>query len=284
MGKQVIDAPRKQAFMLDPRSVVVIGVDTDHTARTGDHGHIHWDPRVLAPVDTALAANIRTYGVLKPVLVEKDGDQVIVIDGRRRTLACRAAWDAATAAGEEVPYLPVFFTRGTEAHQFGVSRAANQFARPETVLEKAEAAQRMLDLNPNVERVAVTFGVQPRTIRDWISLLALAEPVRQAVAAEEISPAAAAALTELSKTDQVKKLAELRATGGKLTRARVKARVRQTQDKPVSKPPKARIEDALARLTAIAVQHDSDAVYEALSSVCEALCGKTLAALLKAKS
>lgn len=67
----------------------------------------------------------------------------------------------------------------------------------------------------------------------------------------------------------------------KLTRARVTARVRQAQDKPVNKPPKARIADALAQITVLAAAHDSDAVHAALSSVCEALCGKTLAGLMK---
>jgi hypothetical protein len=253
MAKQAVDAPRRAFFMMNPYDVRIIGHDTEHAK--GEH-HL-WDPRCKLPVDQALANNIRTYGVLKAVLAEKDGEHTDAVDGRGRIKACRVAYDAAKAAGEDPPLLPVWFKRGDELEIFGMSRSANQFSRAETAMDNAENAQRMLTMGATEVRVATTFGVKPQTIRDWVKLIGLAAPVRKAVDAGEVSPTAAAGLADLSKEDQVKHLEELRAEGTKPTAEAVVSRVRKAQGKRALVTPKTRIAAAVTRMKEMVVMTPS---------------------------
>lgn len=277
MAKQAVDAPRRMYFMMDPHEVTIIGIDTEHRSR---QEHVHWDPRIHLAVDDLLVKNIRTYGVLKPVLAEKDGEKTVIIDGRQRTRACRLAHAEATAAGEEPPMLPVIFKRGSDAHMFGISRAANQFRRPETAIENAESAQKMLDLGASMDEVAIAFGVSPKTIKDWVALLGLAAPVIKAVAAGEIKASAAAGLAKLSKEDQSKHLAELRAEGGKPTAERVTAKVRKAKGQPVAKTPKTRIAEAVAQIRVMAKERGrSPAALSVLDEISMILCDRPVALL-----
>jgi len=244
-NKKAVNAPRRDVFMLDPTDVVVIGVDTDHRSKAD---HYLWDPRIKLPLDEGLVNNIRTYGVLKPVLVIKDGDKVIVADGRQRTMHAREAAKRAKAAGEEPVKLPVMFKRGEETYIFGVSRAAN-IHRQESIIDRATNAQRMIDMGASLEETAVAFGVKPSTLKAaWLPLLDLAPKVRHAVEKGEVAAQAAIALTNLSRAEQEAHLDELRAQGVKPTAAVLQNHVRQGQGKPISKTSKQRIDEAMEKL------------------------------------
>lgn len=272
MGKQAVDAPRRNYFMMNPHDLKVVGVDTDHKSA---EDHYLWDARIKLPVDQALVNNIRTYGVLRPVTAIKDGEDCLTVDGRRRVIHARLAYDAAVAAGEEPPLIPVIFIRGDEAHVFGVSRVHNRFGRSETIMQDAANAQRMIDLGKSEDEVAVAYGVKRQTIKDWLSLLGLAASVRKAVDAGEISPSAAAGLAQLSKDEQEKHLEKLKAEGAKPTVERVVRQVREAQGKKALKTPSTRLKDAKTKMLALAdTCRRSTVAMEALDEVAKILFDK----------
>jgi len=226
MAKKSYFGKRRDLFAMDPDDVVVIGVDTED-----GKSHPLWDKRAFGPIDEALVANIRTYGVLEPVIVQKDGDRATVVDGRRRVLHARRAKQLQETAGEITVTVPVLVKRGTESRIFGISRSANEHRKDDGLMTKAENAQRMLDYGATEDDVAVTFGVEVQTVNIWLRLLDTDKSVRDAVDAGEISASAASRLTKLSKDEQKAALAEAKSNGTKLTTARASAAAKAKKTK-----------------------------------------------------
>ena len=73
--------------------------------------------------------------------------------------------------------------------------------------------------------VAIDFGVSQQTIKNWLALGDLSAPVRKAIEAGQIAASAGAQLTSLSREDQVARLEELKASGGKVTAERTRRAV-----------------------------------------------------------
>lgn len=235
-SKQAVDAPRRNYFMMDPDDVVVVGHDT----KDGPE-HPLYDGRIKLPIEEALVRNIVTYGVIKPVLAEKDGDNVYTVDGRRRILHARAANERLAAAGEERIRVPVIFKKGTDAYLFGISRASNTLHADDGPLTNAKNAQRMIDMGSTEEEVAVTFGVKTQHVKDWLTLLGMAAKVRHAVEKGELSPSAAVSMASLPKDEQETMLDKLRAEGVKPTVDRVQNKKRAARGKEEVLSPRARI-------------------------------------------
>lgn len=276
MSKNAVDAPRRNYFMMDPHDVVIVGLDTED-----GKDHYLYDERIHLPLDPDMVANIRVYGVIKAVRATKDGDRVLIVDGRQRVRACRAAWELARKAGEEPPRLPVDMMRATEQFTFGVSSAANGFTQAETPLQRAERAQRLLTMSGDPQHVAVTFGIKRAQLDEWLSLLTVAPAVRKAIDAGEVSPSAGAKLAKLAKDDQVAQLAQLREQGVKPTTRAVANKVRASKGKAPSKTPLERIHAATEVLRKLHEKNGlNDAVLEALDKIAKALHGKPMDKLL----
>jgi len=247
-NKRAVKAPRRDVFLLDPNDITVIGVDTDHASKSD---HYLWDPRTRLPIDEYLVRNIQTYGVIKPIVVVKDGDAVLVVDGRQRVLHARQALARQKKAGEEEVRVPVMFRRGEERYLFGVSRAAN-LARQDSVLTNAMNAQRMIDMGASPAETACAFGVKVSTLTvTWLPLLDLSGKVRQAVEKGEMSAQAASALCGLGKAEQEAHLEELRAAGVKPTHAAVTTKVRGTARPNRAPTPSEKLTTAMAQVEAL---------------------------------
>jgi ParB family chromosome partitioning protein len=212
-----------EMFKFSPYDYVIIGLDTND----GPEHHLY-DERIKLPVPEERVRNIQTYGVLKPVLFERDGDRQLVVDGRQRIRAARIAWDRQHAAGEveiEVRGVPV---RGDEAHLFGVSRAANVH-QVDSPMVDARNAQRRLDLGMSKDAAATATGVTLQVLEQRLLLLGLAPDVRKAVESGAIGVTSAVVLGKLSKAEQSVRLKELTASGVKPTVADTNNRVREAR-------------------------------------------------------
>lgn len=285
-AKRAVEAPRRNYFMMNPYDVVVIGLDTEDGPE-----HYLWDERIHLPIDPAMVANIRTYGVQKAIKATKDGERVLVVEGRQRVKHNRLAWDQAIKAGEEPPRLPVDLIRGTEQHVFGVASVGNGFTQAETPMQRAGRAHKLFEMSGDEAHVAVTFGVKVPQLREWFSLLGVAPQVRRAVDTGEVSPSAAAKLAKLAKAEQVAQLEQLREQGIKPTTRAVANKVRTSKGKAASKTPIERINATTAALRKLhadnagqgAVRPPSavnDAVLEALDKIAKALHGTSMDKLL----
>jgi ParB family chromosome partitioning protein len=228
------EGTRRSYFVFDPFEVIIVGIDT-----TADRSHPLFDPESNehpAEKDTANIANVRTFGVLKPILFERDGDRILVVDGRTRVRWARCAARLQKAAGEEVLVVPGIPKRGDGAMLYGVSRAANTHRPDDSPMAQARNAQRLIDMGRSEEEAAIAFGVTLPTMREWLSLLSL-DPKVQRLVEKGMAVGAAAKLAKLPRSEQVAKIALITADGAKPTARAVTNKIREGNGKaPVQTP------------------------------------------------
>ncbi len=133
-----------------------------------------------APELQELAASIRAYGLLQPIVVRPlSDDQFQIIAGERRFRACQLA---------ELTEVPVVFLDIDDSATLPISLVEN-LQRVE--LNPIEIAQAFLILNHDsrlsVEEIGQKVGKPRSTVSNYLRLMTLPEPVRALVAANELS-------------------------------------------------------------------------------------------------
>lgn len=230
--KTSVDAPRGTHFFVEPEDCIIIGLDT----KDGPE-HALYDERIKLPLDEERVANYAFYGVLKPVLVKKDGDRLLVIDGRQRVRYARAANKELKKRGGDLIRVPVIVKKGDDADLFGMGRAANLHAASD-LLANARDAQRYIGLGHDLAETARTFGVSQSTVRNWLAMLDLTPEVQAKVAAGEIGTVAAVQLAALPASEQLATVAEVhaeaKANGHKVTSDKLANKAREKAGKVAS--------------------------------------------------
>lgn len=281
---------RTSMIWLPPYDITIIGIDTPHKNRAE---HYLWDKRIHRPLKEEDIQSIATYGVKQPVLVERDGDSYLDVDGRGRVRRARVVWDRQKAAGVEeksrikVPCIP---QKGDEVKMALLSRVANSGREPDSAIDNAEFAQSLIDMGVPDTEVATAFAVKVNTLNEWLALLSLSAKVKSAVTKGLLSASAAAPLAKLSKEDQETHLAELVAAGAKPSAEKVTNHVRNSQGKPAVNTPKNKVEKATDLIAKFAVDYpDPDKatkadLVELLEKVTKVITGKTVAKLAAAEA
>ncbi len=220
-AKTSIDAPRLNAFAIEPERLTIVT----------DEKHHLYDERVKLPVEENLVRNIMVHGVQVPVLVVKEGNDILVVDGRQRVRAAIEAnlrLEKEGAAPVKITILP---KRGHDSELFSICILANEMRQEDSPLVKARKANRLLTMNPDKRACAATFGVSLAQLERWLALLDLDPKVQKAIERGDVSATAAAELAGLSREDQVAQLDGLKenseATGVKATAKTVKRAVKK---------------------------------------------------------
>ncbi|HUG94334.1 MAG TPA: ParB/RepB/Spo0J family partition protein [Planctomycetaceae bacterium] len=142
-----------------------------------------------------LADSIRQHGVLQPLIVRAQGEQFQLIAGERRWLAARQA------GLERVP------CRVLELEDRQVCEVAieeNLKRKDLNVLEKAQAFREYIDrFQSSIEELAGRLSLNRSTVSNYLRLLDLCEPVKDALSADRISSGHARSLLPLGEADQV---------------------------------------------------------------------------------
>lgn len=201
-----------------------------------DPKHELYDKRIHLSLNEALVRNIMHHGVLKSILIRKNGDAIEVVDGRQRVRNCEEANRRLVAKGSEPHRVPCITKRGDATLLMGMLISANAHSQEDGPLEKAEKAQRYLDLGRSIEEVEVIMGRDASTIKGWLALLEMPKDVREAVAANKIPASAAAKIAKLPAEKRAGAIEKKAATKG--TRVRAK------------KPPKTEVKGLVKRLRA----------------------------------
>jgi len=183
-----------------------------------------FDEQLLA----GLAASLKEVGQLQPVRLFRHGERFLMEDGERRYRACKLAGFKTIAAIIEARQL----TEG----DILLRQCSCDFQRVDlSPMEKAVAMERLMaETGMKGNEVASRLGVSTAMVSRLLSLLALPEPIRQALKEGKI-PASAG--YELSKIEDAATQAEMaeRLAAGKITRDGVadarKAARRQTNGK-----------------------------------------------------
>jgi ParB family chromosome partitioning protein len=218
MGKTAIDAPRSNLFLVEPEKLTLI---TDKT-------HKLYDPRVERPLNEGLVLSMLAGGAFDPVLVFKDGEKLVVIDGRQRVKAAMEANKRIESkkSGPSIR-LEVIVKKADEGIIFALQSAANENRQETTDLERAKILQRMMGFGFNEAEAGQWLGFDKARVKRILSLLDCDKKVQDAVQAGVISSTAAAQLSTLERVKQVVELDKLIAeSGGK--RVRVRAATKAT--------------------------------------------------------
>ncbi len=202
-------AKRSELYWHNPTALTIVGLDTPHTAGT----HPLFDERALLPLDEqaeAMISNIMQYGVLEPVLVDRNGTAYEVIDGRQRVRCARVANERLVAAGYAPVLVPTMFKHGLDDRAlFGVMVTTNEVRRDDGPIVKAEKAARMEALGASRKDIAIAFGVTEAAVSGWIKLAGLHSAVKAAIADGKLSAKAAMPLAGCAREEQPKILAEM---------------------------------------------------------------------------
>ena len=182
MPREAFQAKKRTTFLFDPYDLVLVT----------DKSHPLYDPRVEEPPDEGLIRSILRFGVIEPPVITKNADgKPEVVDGRRRVKAARVATDISKDGGGPPILVQCVYRTGTERDLFSVVVSANEHRRDDNPVEKAEKANRMINMGACNADVAEAFGVTTQTVRNWLKLLELPPAERKAVEQKQNTMSAA---------------------------------------------------------------------------------------------
>jgi len=202
---------RTNAWTFDPADLILIENPDDPL----------YDPRVLLPLDEPMVLSIMFQGVIEPVIIAKQANQPVVVDGRQRVKCAREANRRLREQGKEPVRVTAVVRRGTDADLFGVVISTNENRQDDTPLGRAEKCSRYLAMGRKEGEAAIAFGVTKQTISQWMKLLQCAPAVRKAVERGQLTSTDAAKLSNLPRGEQNDKLEALLADAQKDGRRRV---------------------------------------------------------------
>lgn len=136
-----------------------------------------------------LAASIKEFGVLQPLLVQKNGDKYELIAGERR-------YRAAKQAG--LPRVPVLVREYSDRETFEISLIENLQRENLNAIEEAQAYQRLVEeFNLTQEEVAGRVSKSRAAVTNSLRLLKLPPEVQQLLITDELQMGHARALLGL---------------------------------------------------------------------------------------
>lgn len=127
-----------------------------------------------------LAQSLAQEGIMQPLLVRRVGSRYQIIAGERR-------WRAAELAG--LAKVPVVIRDVEEGRLLELALIENVQREDLNPIEEAGAYRRLVsELGLSQEQVAERAGKDRSTIANLLRLLRLPEPIRKAIASQELSP------------------------------------------------------------------------------------------------
>jgi ParB family chromosome partitioning protein len=174
----------------------------------------HFDEEALAQ----LAASIKQYGILQPLVVTPHGDsakhgEYMLIAGERR-------WRASAMAG--LDKVPVIVRTSHELEQLEISLVENVQRVDLSPLEQAVSIERLhQQFNITYEKISERLGKATSTVNNMVRLLQLPAAARDALKAGDISEGHARAILALKPAPELqeKLLAEILAGGWSVRQA-----------------------------------------------------------------
>jgi len=193
-GKQAEGAKHRDCFSCPPESLVV----------EDNKDGVFYDDGVEDPLPETFIKNLMRNGVINPVIVMRDGDRLVIDEGRKRRRGLIEANKRLVEAGK-TPHLISYVlkqSKNGDAGIIGISAAGNVHIG-DSPMTRARKARRMLDAGATEEEVAVDFGVESaQAVRNWLVLLDLANPLQKAVETGDLSEAAGRDLAALDRETQ----------------------------------------------------------------------------------
>ena len=185
--------------------------------------------------------NVMFYGVLKPILVRRNGDTLEVVDGRRRVMAARLANARLRERGEEIIRVPFVLKSGADELLAGMMISANEMRKDYDPMAKAINALKLKEKHgKSSEQIGLDFGVSAATVDRWLALNNLVPEVQRAISNKEITVIAGEALSTVDRDKQVQKMKEIIKSGGGKSPTGKQIKDSVKTGKPIEKTPRPR--------------------------------------------
>ena len=147
-----------------------------------------------------LAASLKAYGMIQPIVVKKVGDYYEIIAGERR-------WRASKIAG--LKKVPVIIKKWEEGEAFEAALVENLQREDLNPMEEAESYQRLQEeFQLSQEKIAEKVGKSRSAITNSLRLLQLDPRVRQLVVENKLTGGHARTLLPVTNGDEQFELAE----------------------------------------------------------------------------
>lgn len=147
-----------------------------------------------------LAASLKTYGMIQPIVVKKNGDYYEIIAGERR-------WRAAKIAG--LVKVPVVIKKWEEGEAFEAALVENLQREDLNPMEEAESYQRLQEeFGLSQEKIAEKVGKSRSAVTNSLRLLQLDPRVRNFVVENKLTGGHARTLLPVTDGDEQFELAE----------------------------------------------------------------------------
>lgn len=161
--------------ILDEPSEKVQKIELARVKPNPDQPRKHFDQQSL----TELAASIKQYGIVQPLVVTGQGNDYVIIAGERR-------WRAAKLAG--LTKVPVIVRSHEELEQLEIALIENVQRVDLSPLEQAVSIQRLnQQFSMSLEQIAKRLGKAQTTVTNIVRLLQLPDEAKQALSANKIS-------------------------------------------------------------------------------------------------
>lgn len=147
-----------------------------------------------------LAASLKNYGMIQPIVVKENGDYYEIIAGERR-------WRAAKIAG--LAKVPVVIKKWEEGEAFEAALVENLQREDLNPMEEAESYQRLQEeFGLSQEKIAEKVGKSRSAITNSLRLLQLDPRVRNFVVENKLTGGHARTLLPITNGDEQFELAE----------------------------------------------------------------------------
>ena len=239
MSKPIAGTSKTDIMLVDPERVEIIT----------DEKHVLYDERIKIPLSEALVRSLMKIGNKVPINARRDGDRLIVVDGRQRVRAGVEANRRLKELGREPIRLKAVMERATEHDLFDTMIATNEIRQADSPLALARKVQKSLDMGRTLEECVITFGKEAPALKQLLAVLECAPQVQKAVM-HGLPITSAAKLAKLPHAEQVVMLGEMEAAGGATVREVVKKVQQKTGGKVDESPSKKLVKKVMHELEA----------------------------------
>lgn len=147
-----------------------------------------------------LAQSIKTYGIVQPIIVQKEGYRYTIVAGERRYRAARLAG---------LTKVPVVVKECSQAELMEVSLVENLQREDLNPIEEAEAMRMLMnEHNLTQDQLSTRLGKSRSAIANTLRLLTLPENIRSMVISGSLSSGHARCLVAIESDEKKQRLAE----------------------------------------------------------------------------
>jgi ParB-like chromosome segregation protein Spo0J len=197
----------------NPNSVVIVGCD-ESAPLTGENWYAYC-PRASDPLEDEWIEDIAENGVRSPVDVYRDGDRIIVLEGRRRIRAARIVWERQQQAGvDEDQRIKVRANiRTGDASALFLYNVGSDNRKERSPLQRASLMLHAQKHGCDKHQIAKMFSCTTMTVDNMLSLFRLHSEIQRDVDRGAFPIREAIKLASLSREEQKSCYDELRSSG-----------------------------------------------------------------------